>query len=185
MVLDRVIGRPRTIAAAVAIAGVGLSMPARAQGEAVAAIAFLRSGGAYCFRVAPEGVAMSEETAWTVMLLTSGSNRNNDFRIRTVDPGPTGLRGRELQGMGETVNGVWRQDSLREEFFERFSAGIGDRTLRARVVKIEPPDLARLKPAERADLYLRFTDRGTRVSFGKVPDLTAEEFRKFAEYYPD
>ena len=170
----------------VCVALVALLPPwASAQSDADAALRFLRAGGAYCFRVAPEGVALSEETEWTLMLLTGVSNRKNTFRIRTVDPGPTRLSGQALAEVGEAVTGVWRQDSIREEFMDRFAAGISGKTLRARVVKIAPSNLARMEPRERAERYLEFADRGSRVSFDKTPDLTADEFRRYATYFPD
>ncbi len=162
-----------------------LSQPAFAQVEAEAALRFLRAGGAYCFRMAPEGVALSEETEWTVMFLTGVTNQKNTFRIRTVEPGPTGLSGRELAVIGEAVTEVWRHDSIRQEFLERFATGISGKTLRARVVKIAPPNLARMKPGERAERYLQFADRGSKVSFDKMPDLTADEFLRYATYFPD
>ncbi len=162
-----------------------LAPPASAQTEADAALGFLRAGGAYCFRVAPEGVALSEETEWTVMFLTGVSNKKNTFRIRTLDPGPTGLSGQALAAAGEAVTGVWRQDSIREEFVDRFAAGISGKTLRARVVKIAPSNLARMEPRERAERYLEFADRGSKVSFDKTTDLTADEFRRYGTYFPD
>lgn len=156
-----------------------------AQSEVDSAIRFFLAGGAYGFRVAPEGVAMAEETEWTLMLLTSASNRRNEFKIRTLDPGTTGLRGDSLQLVGEMVTGLWRRESLRAEFFQRFAAAIGGGLLRARTVKVAPPRLAEMKPGDRAELYLRFADRGSRVDFGKGRDLTAEQFLEFESYTPD
>lgn len=59
---------------------------ASAQPAAIdSALAFYSKGGTYCFRVAPFGTALSEETQWTVMMLTAASNHRNSFRIRSVD----------------------------------------------------------------------------------------------------
>jgi len=63
------------------------SAPASAQSAVDTALSFYSKGGAYCFRVAPFGVALSEEREWTVMVLTSAANHHNTFRIRTVDAG--------------------------------------------------------------------------------------------------
>jgi len=159
---------------------------ASAQSDVEDAIRFYSAAGSYCFRVAPSGVVMSQETEWTVMVLTSASNRKNSFEIRDVDPGTTGLRGAALAAAGIAVNNVWRLDSDRAEFFEKFAAGIDAGALRARVVKIGPANLSLLKSdRERADVYLKFADRGSRVSFDKVPDLTSEQFRQYADYFPD
>jgi hypothetical protein len=68
------------------------AVPVAAQTQADVALSFFRAGGAYCFRIAPLGVALSEETEWTVMVLTSASNHKTVFKIRELDPGPTGLR---------------------------------------------------------------------------------------------
>jgi len=93
------------------------ALPVAAQTQADVALSFFRAGGAYCFRIAPLGVALSEETEWTVMVLTSASNHRTAFKIRELDAGPTGLRGRSLKDMGSDVTGVWRSDRLRDEFF--------------------------------------------------------------------
>lgn len=165
------------------LAGAGL---ASAQNAVDSALAFYARGGAYCFRVAPLGTALSEETEWTVMVLTSASNHHNSFRIRSVDPGDTGLSGPGLMTAGRLANDVWKFDGTRADFFDRFAQGIRDRKLRARVVKTGPPNLAAgLSERERAELYLKFADKGTRVSFDKVSDLTADQFLEFAEYFPD
>jgi hypothetical protein len=159
---------------------------APAQSNVDEAIRFYTAGGSYCFRIAPSGVVMSQELEWTVMVLTSASNQNSTFKIRDVDPGRTGLRGADLVAAGMTVNGVWRFDGERADFFERFAAGIDAGILRARIVKTGPANLAQLKSdRERADAYLKFADRGSRISFDKVPDLTAEQFREYADYFPD
>ena len=68
--------------------------PAAAQSEVDIALQFFRDGGAYCFRLAPEGTNLSEETAWSVMMLTGARNRRNDFRIRSMDPGSTATNDR-------------------------------------------------------------------------------------------
>jgi len=129
---------------------------------------------------------MSEETQWTVMMLTSASNHHNTFRIRTVDPGETGLSGSSLQSAGRLANDVWKFDGTRGDFFERFAEGIRAGKLRARVVSAGPPNLEQVaSERERAELYLKFADKGTRVSFDKVPDLSPEQFQKFADYFPD
>lgn len=162
------------------------STPAAAQNAVDVALSFYANGGAYCFRVAPFGTALSEETAWTVMVLTSASNHSNTFRIRSVDPGATGLSGDRLRAAGRFANDVWKFDGTRADFFERFAEGIRSRKLRARVVKAGPPNLAQItSERQRAELYLEFADKGTKVSFDKVPDLTAEEFQQYSEYFPD
>ncbi len=63
---------------------------ARAQNAVDMALGFYAKGGVYCFRIVPQGTALSEETEWTVMMLTAASNHHNTFRIRSVDPGDTG-----------------------------------------------------------------------------------------------
>jgi hypothetical protein len=159
---------------------------ASAQNAVDSALAFYSKGGAYCFRVAPFGTALSEETEWTVMLLTSASNRRNTFRIRSVDPGDTGLSGPNLLTAGRLANDVWKFDGTRADFFQRFADGIKAGKLRARVVAAGPPNLPQVtSERERAELYLKFADKGTRVSFDKVPDLSPEQFQQYAEYFPD
>src|SRR3954469_19353589 len=91
---------------------VAMPLSAFAQNEADVAMQFFQQGGAYCFRLAPEGTNLSEETAWTVMMLTSASNRRNEFRIRSMDPGSTGLNGRGLTTVGLTITAIWRRDGL-------------------------------------------------------------------------
>lgn len=163
-----------------------LATVASAQNAVDVALSFYAKGGAYCFRVAPLGTALSEETEWTVMLLTSTSNRRQSFRIRSVDPGETGLSKSGLMTAGRLANDVWKFDGTRADFFERFAQGIRDRKLRARVVKAGPPDLASIvSERERAEVYLKFADKGTKVSFDKVPDLTAEQFLAYSEHFPD
>lgn len=163
-----------------------LATVASAQNAVDVALSFYAKGGAYCFRVAPLGTALSEETEWTVMLLTSTSNRRQSFRIRSVDPGETGLSKSGLMTAGRLANDVWKFDGTRADFFERFAQGIRDRKLRARVVKAGPPDLASIvSERERAEMYLTFADKGTKVSFDKVPDLTAEQFLAYSEHFPD
>src|SRR5215471_9800960 len=100
------------------------AVPFFPQTQADVALGFFRAGGAYCFRIAPLGVALSEETEWTVMVLTSASNHKTTFKIRELDAGPTGLRGQRLKDMGSDVTDVWRSDRLREDFFARFAKGI-------------------------------------------------------------
>ena len=160
--------------------------PASAQNAVDFALSFYAKGGAYCFRVAPFGTALSEEPEWTIMVLTSASNHHNSYRIRSVEPGDTGLSGSGLQTAGRFANDVWKFDGTRADFFERFSEGIRSGKLRARVVKAAPPALAQAaSERERAELYLKFADKGTRVSFDKVPDLTVDQFQQFSEYFPD
>ena len=160
--------------------------PAFAQNAVDSAMSFYSKGGAYCFRVAPFGVALSEEREWTVMMLTSAANHHNTFRIRSVDAGDTGLAGHGLQTAGRLANDVWKLDGSRSDFFQRFADGIWSGKLRARVVKAGPPNLAQIESErDRAELYLKFADKGTKVSFESVPDLTAEEFGRYSEYFPD
>jgi len=159
---------------------------ASAQNVVDAALSFYAKGGAYCFRVAPLGTALSEESEWTVMVLTSSSNHRNTFRIRSVDAGDTGLNGSGLMSAGRLANDVWKFDGTRADFFQRFAEGIRSKKLRARVVKAGPPNLPEVaSERERAELYLKFADKGTKVSFDKVPDLTPEEFQQYSEYFPD
>jgi hypothetical protein len=163
-----------------------IPVPAFAQNAVDSALSFYSKGGAYCFRVAPSGIALSEEREWTVMMLTSAENHHNTFRIRSVDPGETGLNGHGLQTAGRLANDVWKFDGSRSDFFQRFADGIRSGKLRARVVKAGPPNLAQIdSERERAELYLKFADKGTKVSFEGVPDLTADEFGKYLEYFPD
>lgn len=162
------------------------SSSVRAQSPVDLALAFYRGGGAYCFRIAPFGVSLSEETEWTVMMLTSKANRKNTFRIRSLDPGETGVNKSGLQALGRMTTDAWKFESQRAEFMERFAEGIRDGTLRARVVKLAPPQLARAATErERAEVYLQFADRGSRVSFDKAPDLTAEVFQGYSEHFID
>ena len=157
-----------------------------AQSAVDAALSFYAKGGAYCFRVAPFGTALSEETEWTVMMLTAASNHRNTFRIRSVDPGETGLTGSGLLTAGRLANDVWKFDGSRAEFFQRFGEGIKAGKLRARVTKAGPPNLPQVaSERERAELYLKYADKGTKVSFDKAPDLTSDEFQQYSEYFPD
>jgi hypothetical protein len=159
---------------------------ARAQNAVDIALSFYAKGGAYCFRVAPSGIPLSEETEWTVMMLTAASNHRNSYRIRSVDPGDTGLSGSGLTAAGRMANDVWKFDGTRFDFFQRFTEGIKAGKLRARIVKTGPPNLSQItSERERAELYLKFADKGTRVSFDKVPDLTPDQFQEYAEYFPD
>ena len=181
--------RARLLRAFVAVALVALAtagaVPVGAQTDADVALRFFEAGGAYCFRVVPEGVALSEETEWTLAVLTSAANRSTSFRVRTVDPGRTRLKGDVLANVGMSITNVWRRESLRESFFERFATGIRGGILRARTVKIAPPQLAEMKPPERAELYLKFADRGSRVDFGKSADLNADGFLALESYLTD
>jgi hypothetical protein len=178
----------RTLARALAAClFVLLVVPALSAQNAVdAALAFYSKGGAYCFRITPFGTALSEESEWTVMMLTSASNHHNTFRIRSVDPGETGLSGSGLLTAGRLANDVWKFDGTRADFFQRFSEGIRSGKLRARVVKAGPPNLSQVtSERERAELYLTFADKGTKISFDKVADLTAEQFQQYSEHFPD
>jgi hypothetical protein len=156
-----------------------------AQNAADIGIRFFSDGGVYCVRVAPEGTNLAEETAWTVMMLTGVSYRRNTCRIRSFEAGATTISRDSLNRIGLSVIEVWRRESLREEFFGRFAQGIGARVLRARVVTLTPPRLAAMSEMDRAEAYLKFSDRGSRVEFDKVPDLSAEEFLAFQTYNPD
>ena len=178
----------RTLARALALCVLlGLASTASAQPAAVdSALAFYSRGGTYCFRVAPSGIALSEESEWTVMMLTAASNHHNTFRIRSVDPGDTGLSGSGLLTAGRFANDVWKFAGTRAEFFERFAEGIRDKRLRARVVKLGPATMGEASSERaRAELYLKFADKGSKVSFDKVPDLTPEQFLEFSEHIPD
>jgi hypothetical protein len=159
--------------------------PVRAQTEADVALRFFQAGGAYCVRLAPEGTDLSEEAAWTVMMLTSSGSKKNALRIRDVDAGTSGLRGPELTEVGLIVTSVWRRDRVREEFFDRFAAAITDGSVRARLVTLTPPGLTAMTPRQRAELYLKFSERGTRVDFEKIADMPPDEFLRFRTYVPD
>lgn len=175
-------------AIALAFAGLAFVASPHAAGDSLvdAALRFFNDGGAYCFRLAPQGVAMAEEPAWTIMVLTSATTRKKTFKLRELDAGRSGHRGEMLKAFGEVVTGVWRADRDRAQFFERFGAGITAGRLRARVVRIQPENLASLTTdRERAELYLKFSDRGSRVSFDGAPDLTAADLSAYAEYFPD
>src|SRR6476660_3833213 len=93
---------PTRIGFCVALA-VAIPSAASAQSDVEDAIRFYSAAGSYCFRVAPSGVVMAQEAEWTVMVLTSASNRKNTFKIRDVDPGTTGLSGTALAAAGMTV----------------------------------------------------------------------------------
>jgi hypothetical protein len=161
------------------------AMPMAAQNAVDAALSFYSHGGAYCFRVAPEGRTLAEESEWTVMVLTSTANRRNTYKIRSVDPGDTGLSGSGLMSAGRLANDVFKFDGSRSDFFDRFAEGIRAGRLRARVVKTGPSNLAELSERARVEEYLKFADRGARVSFDKARDLTADEFLAFSDYLPD
>ncbi|MGE0450959.1 MAG: hypothetical protein AB7Q29_15410 [Vicinamibacterales bacterium] len=178
----------RVVATAVlAIVVLGASVGSgSAQPLVDAAMAFYERGGAYCFRVAPFGVSLAEEGEWTVMLLTSTSNTRQTFRIRSVDPGDSGLKGSALRDAGRVANEVWKADRTREAFLERFAQGMRRGSLRARVVNAAPPNLAQVESDRaRADLYLRFADRGSKVSFERVPDLSPGDLQQYEDYFPD
>lgn len=163
-----------------------LPWSAIAQGRVDAAIGFYVQGGAYCFRVVPAGVAGASETQWTVMVLTSASNVKARFKMREVDPGRMRMSGSALKTVGEVVTAVWRTDREREEFFQKFSEGIGRGTLSARVVFAGPTNLAALKTdRERADVYLEAAKRGTTIAVENVPALSASEFMMYLDYFPD
>jgi hypothetical protein len=169
----------------VSLATLCATLSLSAQSDVDIAMRFFEAGGAYCFRVAPEGVSMAEETEWTVMVLTGGRSAATAYRIRTADPGPSGAGGTDLAAIGMAATGVWRVDRNRAEFFERFAADITAKRVRARAVHFAPPGLAQMTARQRAEAYLTFSDRGTRVSFAKVPDLRPDEFAGFATYVPD
>ena len=183
---DGQVNRARGIRLA-AVVGLVTAMngPVRAQTEADVALRFFQSGGAYCVRLAPEGTDLSEEPAWTVMMLTSAGSKKNTLRIRDVDAGTSGLRGQELTDVGLTVTSVWRRDRVREDFFDRFSAAIADGKVRARLVTLTPPGLATMTPRQRAEAYLKFSERGTKVDFEKSADMPPDEFLRFRAYVPD
>lgn len=150
------------------------------------AVRFFIDGGAYCCRVAPAGVAMASEASWTVLLLTSRSNRKTRFKMREVVGGQTQLPRAMMAEARRAVTDVWRLDRDREAFFAKFADGITNGRLRSRVVQTGPPTLATMtSDRERAETYLRFADSGATIDFGKAPDLTAEQFHAFLEYFPD
>ena len=171
--------------AAVCLALAVMAAAISAQTDVDTAISFFSGGGSYCFRVAPEGVSLSDETEWTVIVLTSARNQNDTFRIRTVDPEQTKLSGSALAHARGAVTGVWRLERSRTDFFERFAAGIDSGNLRAKVVKLTPAGLAEMVPRRRAEEYLKFAARGSQVSFKNVPDLTGDAFREYVTYFPD
>ena len=156
-----------------------------AQEDADAAMRFFADGGAYCFRLVPEGTNLSEETEWHVMVLTGTANRRNAFRIRTVEPGRLRLAGQALKDLGMSITGIWRRERIRDEFFEDFANGIRRGVTRARVATVAPPQLARMNRTQRAEFYLDFADKGSRIDFGHVADLTPEQFLAYQTYVPD
>jgi hypothetical protein len=160
-------------------------MTLAAQNAVDVALSFYSHGGAYCFRAAPEGTPLAGESEWTVMVLTSTANRRNTYKIRSVDPGDTGLSGTALTTAGRLANDVFKFDGTRSDFFDRFAEGIRAGTLRARIVKTGPSNLASLSERARAEEYLKFADRGGRVSFDKAHDLSADEFLALSDYIPD
>ncbi len=164
---------------------VALAAELNAQNGAEVGIRFFGDGGIYCFRLAPEGTNLSEETAWTVMMLTGAANTKNDCRIRSFDDGPMSIGRESLNRIGLAVIEVWRRESLRDEFFGRFAQGITARVLRARIITLTPPRLATMSEPDRAEEYLKFSDRGSRVDFSKVPDISAQHFLSFKNYLPD
>lgn len=178
-------GAMRRIVAMCLAALVSTCSLALGQTEVDAAIKFFAEGGAYCFRLAPEGVALSDEAEWTIMVLTSASNKEQTFRIRSVEPGATRLTGFALSAVSTAVTNVWRQDRARADFFDKFAAGIAAHSLRARIVKVGPANLVRMKTSERAEAYLKFADRGSKVTFDKAPDLSSDELLKYVDYFPD
>jgi hypothetical protein len=159
-------------------------LPASAQTEVDVAMKFFGKGGAYCFRVVPEGTNLSDEHEWTFMVLTSESNRRKEFRTRSMDPGTTGMRGKDLELVGLAITTIWRRESLLHDFFDRFSSGIGGRVMSARVVRVRPPGLAAMTARERAEAYLKFSERG-RLRFDDAEDLTPEGFMVYRSYLPD
>jgi hypothetical protein len=175
--------RARGLAALGAI--VWLTPFLNAQTGADIGIRFFSDGGVYCFRLAPEGTNLSEETSWTLMMLTGVANKKNTCRIRSFDAGPMHIGRQDLNRIGLSVVEAWRRESLREEFFERFAKGIEAGVLRARVVTLTPPRLATMSEMDRAEEYLKFSDRGSRVDFEKVPNLSTNQFLTFQTYNPD
>lgn len=176
---------PRVVRLLAAVVVWGVAGPVLAQSPPDVAMGFFTAGGAYCFRLAPEGVALNDETEWTIMVLAGTANRANTFRIRTVEPGRSGFHKADLLDIGMSIANVWRMDGTRREFFERFAAGIDGVMVRARVVKMTPPGLAAMTPRQRAEIYLKFSDKGGKVDFSGVHDLTSEEFASYAGYVPD
>jgi hypothetical protein len=175
--------RARVIAALGAI--VWLTRFLNAQTAADIGIRFFGDGGVYCFRLAPEGTNLSEETSWTLMMLTGAANKKNTCRIRSFEAGPMDIGRQDLNRIGLSVIEVWHRESLREEFFARFAQGIEAGVLRARVVTLTPPRLATMSEMDRAEQYLKFSERGSRVDFEKAPNLSASQFVTFQTYNPD
>jgi hypothetical protein len=147
------------------------------------ALRFYSEGGWFCFRIVPVGVAPSKQTQWTMMVLTSKSNRKNTFKIEVGHSSKTGFA---LAAPGIAVaDQVWRSDSARAEFFRKFADGISAGSLRARVVQVGPTNLGQLSSdTERAELYKRFAETGPNISFEQVPDLKAEEFMAHIDSFP-
>lgn len=172
--------------AALAVLLVTSLVPLAAQADDVdAAMTFFSDGGVYCFRAAPEGTSLSQETQWTIVMLTGAANPKNVCKLREMDGGTSKLRGDSLKQMGLVVTGLWRRDRTRDDFFDRFAAAIGSHQVRARTIVVTPPGLADMKPAARADAYLKFADRGSKVDFEKAADLDPGAFLTFRHYLPD
>ena len=177
----RVIGAAGLCLAAV----VGMAGFVSAQSQVESAIHFYTAGGAYCFRIAPPGMALAEQTEWTIMVLTSTANRKSSFKIRELHAGASNFGSASMKVAESVVPGVWRSEHDREEFFRSFAEGIEGGMLRARVVLLHPAGLEKMSERSRAETYLRFSERGSAVAFDKVGDLKADEFRQYAEYLPD
>lgn len=177
--------RRRFLAVAVATVSVAAARTAGAEVETDLAMRFFRDGGAYCFRLAPEGTNLADESTWTMMVLTSAANKRSEFPIRTMDPGPLRFREQALKDLGMAVTGIWRRERVRDEFFERFAAAIDSGDVRARVVTLAPPRLEGMTRIQRADYYLDFADKGSRIDFRGGTDLSSSRFLEYQTWVPD
>jgi hypothetical protein len=83
------------------------------------------------------------------------------------------------------ITDIWRRELIRDQFFEDFANGIRRGVTRARVTTLAPPALARMNRTQRAEFYLDFADKGSRIDFGRAADLTPEEFLAYQTYVPD
>lgn len=99
------------------------------------AIQFYREGGSFSFRLAPQGTAAGG-TTWTILMLTSASNKAPVFRYGAVELG----KGSSLNpiGAGLNVQIVMNHLENRRELFKRIASDIEKKALRAIVVTTQP-----------------------------------------------
>ena len=122
------------------------------------------------------------------MVLTSAANHHNTFRIRSVDAGDTGLNGSGLQTAGRLANDVWKFDGSRSDFFQRFSEGIriGQAQGPRREGRTSEPRRRSPRSVNVRSCYLKFADKGTKVSFDERARISPpKSSADISEYFPD